>query len=51
MDECNDLFFQTSAAKSLSFTDYEIITKTNIPPGNIAATQVADTVNTVSCPM
>jgi hypothetical protein len=33
MDECNALFFQTLAAKSLSFTDYEIIiTKTIIPP-------------------
>jgi hypothetical protein len=31
-DECNELFFQTSAEKSLSFTDYEIITKTIIPP-------------------
>jgi hypothetical protein len=31
MDECNELFFQTSAAKSLSFTDYEIVTKTIIP--------------------
>jgi hypothetical protein len=27
MDECNELFFQTSAAKLLSITDYEIITK------------------------
>jgi hypothetical protein len=32
MDERNELFFQTSAAKSLSFTDNEIITKTIIPP-------------------
>jgi hypothetical protein len=32
MDECNELFFQTSAAKPLSFTDYEIITKMIIPP-------------------
>jgi hypothetical protein len=33
-------------AKLLSFTDYEIVTKmTNT--GNIAATQVADTVNTL----
>jgi hypothetical protein len=32
MNECNELFFQTLAAKSLSFTDYEILTKTIIPP-------------------
>jgi hypothetical protein len=32
MDECNELFFQTLAAKSLSFTDYEIITTTIILP-------------------
>jgi hypothetical protein len=31
MGECNELFFQTLAAKSLSFIDYEIITKTIIP--------------------
>jgi hypothetical protein len=28
----NELFFETSATKSLSFTDYEIITKTITPP-------------------
>jgi hypothetical protein len=32
MDECNELFFQTSAAKLLPFADYEIIIKTVIPP-------------------
>jgi hypothetical protein len=31
MDECSELFFQTSSVKSLFFTDYEIITKTIIP--------------------
>jgi hypothetical protein len=30
MDECNELFFQPLAAKSLSFTEYKI-TKTIIP--------------------
>jgi hypothetical protein len=32
VDECNELLFQTSAAESLYFTDYEIITKTIMPP-------------------
>jgi hypothetical protein len=41
----NYLFFHTSTTKSLSCTDYEIITKTIIPPGNIVATPVTHTVN------
>jgi hypothetical protein len=48
MDECNELFFQTPAAESLSFTDYEIITN-DYTTGNVAATRVEGTVNTVSC--
>jgi hypothetical protein len=34
-----DLFFQTSTAKSLSCTDYEIITKTNKPPETLLQLQ------------
>jgi hypothetical protein len=47
----NELFFQTSAEKSLSFTDYEIITKMIIPLETLLQIQVADTVNMVSCPV
>jgi hypothetical protein len=48
VDECKNCYSKSS--KSLSFTDCETITKTIIPPGNIAATQVADTVKIKKIP-